>query len=243
MGGISKILKRDECNNIKTIDDMFRWKLDIIYHDSVEKINNEFIEKLGWIEETDVLYSFLLTYRLGLEVINEDKFHEKKEEYKEKNNLKRINPNSPMFLYSCSLDSTYAKLNNCDEYNEFLSLYFSIGNIIPIWPGGNEAKGKKGIYDIPEIFFRTYDTWTKALVEKYPNANMGAIINNSFLVCRNNENKSYSIKGYRNAFSNLDQLRKMMKDNNQMYFDYLKHRNDIIKARNESIIKIIHTDE
>ncbi len=76
---------------IKTIDEMFRWRLGAVQckslnipsiaHKSVEETNEEFAINLGWTDHTDVLYSFLLTYKLGLEIINEKKFNELATEY------------------------------------------------------------------------------------------------------------------------------------------------------------------
>lgn len=45
-----------------------------------------------------------------------------------------------------------------------LPKYFDVGNVIPIWPGGNENKGKtKGCFDIQELYFAKYYDWFKAL--------------------------------------------------------------------------------
>jgi len=228
---------------IKTIDELFRWRLgvkeckelrvDPIDGLSVEKKNKEATNKLEWREGTDVLYSFLLTYKLGLEIINEKRVAEIKKEMIREKGINRLNTNSPVFLYRCSKDQAFLELNKSEEYREFVGLYFSLGNVIPIWPGGNEARGKKGIYDIPEVFFQTYRYWTEALITKYPNSCMDNILNDSFLVCRKREEGGTHIKGYKAAFSSLQELRKLMKDNNQAYFDYLKHRNDVIKARTD----------
>lgn len=238
-----------ESKDIETIDELFRWRLSAnecqalkvnpISELSVEKKNKEATDKLGWNVETDVLYSFLLTYKLGLEIINETRVAEIKKDILREKGIPRLNNNSPMFLYRCSKDPAFTKLNESDEYKEFISLYFSLGNVIPIWPGGNEARGKKGIYDIPEIFFQTYRYWTEALITKYPNSCMDNILNDSFFVCRKREEGGTHIKGYKAAFSSLQELRKLMKDNNQAYFDYLKHRNDVIKARTKRLEDLI----
>jgi len=239
-------------STISTIDEMFRWRLDKdqcekenvehIIHLSVEETNSENAKNLKWTEYTDVLYSFLLTYKLGLEIISEDDFCRCAKEYKNYRDLRRLNTNSPQFLYFCSNDKAFMDLNNCQEYKDFLGLYFTIGNLIPTWPGGNEARGKMGLYDIPEIFFRKYNTWTKALLKQYPNANMDRIINSeTFLVCRKNAD-SFRIKGYRNAFNNILQLKQMMKNNKDLYFDYLKHRNDVIRQRQKALNNILEIE-
>ena len=143
-----------ESKDIETIDELFRWRLSAnecqalkvnpISELSVEKKNKKATDKLGWNVETDVLYSFLLTYKLGLEIINETRVAEIKKDILREKGIPRLNNNSPMFLYRCSKDPAFTKLNESDEYKEFISLYFSLGNVIPIWPGGNEARGKKG---------------------------------------------------------------------------------------------------
>lgn len=82
-------------NNYKFngVEEYFRWRikkdilnnygLEVLDYPSVEKANEEYtrknndpnIKSLGW-HETDVLYSFLLTYYLGLKVVNNTKFEE-----------------------------------------------------------------------------------------------------------------------------------------------------------------------
>ena len=58
-------------------------------------------------------------------------------------------------------------------------------------------------------------------------------------VYRNREEGGTHTKGNKVAFSSLQELRKLMKDNNQAYFDYLKHRNDVIKARTKRLEELI----
>lgn len=57
-----------------------------------------------------------------------------------------------MFNSSTPPDN-FLKLNMLKELKDFLSVYNSIGNIIPIWPGGNESRDKFGCYDLPELYF------------------------------------------------------------------------------------------
>lgn len=59
-------------------------------------------------------------------------------------------------MFKCSKNKEFVLLNNSPELLDFLKLYYSIGNVIPMWPGGNEVRGKKGIYDLPELFFNMY---------------------------------------------------------------------------------------
>lgn len=77
---------------IESVEEMFRWKLSEkilnqyglkkLYYKSVEDVNRSLTESLNWPKELDVLYSFLLVYKLGLITINENRFLEIKEEMK-----------------------------------------------------------------------------------------------------------------------------------------------------------------
>lgn len=236
----------NRAEEIKTIDDMLRWKLDAskcreleiqsISHYSVEKENAGNCAKLGWKQSTDVLYSFLLPYLLGLQIVNGTRFLEIKEQVKDNRKLDRLNNNSPILIYECSKDDTFKDFNERVEWTEFINLYFSIGNVIPIWPGGNEARGKAGIYDIPELFFAEHKVWTDTLVNMYKNAYMDEIIKNDlFFVHHTKEGIRYSIRGSEEVTASKSRLFEMMKDDPQIYFDYLKHRNDLIKYRKERL--------
>lgn len=231
-----------DIEKVDSIEKMFRWKLnkrqcdkyqiEHINRNSVESENEEIIRgKLEWKSYTDVLYSFLLFYKLGLEIVNQEKFNEIKDNIKKK--WGRLNTNSTEFLFLCSRDEAYKDFNNNPLNIEFLELYFTLGNVIPIWPGGNEARGKMGIYDIPELFFNTYPEWTKELIRQYNNICIDSVVNNDmFLVCRKNDIKGYTIKGYKDLFNSIGALKDIMKENNQVYYDYLVRRNNIIKNRN-----------
>lgn len=57
-----------------------------------------------------------------------------------------------------------------DELNDFIAkfvkVYFSVGNLIPIWKGGNTKKGGfyNGFMDLLELFFKAYYKYYKALL-------------------------------------------------------------------------------
>lgn len=217
------------------VEDMFRWKLtsrqcktyqiEPLKHLTVEQANAESIRDLKWDADVDVLYSFLLVYKLGLEIKNNTRFQELKKEFKNQySNLgKSLNPNSTAFLYFCSQDKEYQELNQNPCMKTFLSLYFTIGNVIPIWPGGNEARGKLGIYDIPELFFNAYPKWTAELIRQYQNININEVVHyDPFFVCSGKERNVYTIT----------ELKRRMTAQNQIYYDYLAHRNAIIQKRN-----------
>lgn len=235
---------------LNSVEEWFRWKLseevlkkyelNKIKYKSVEEENRDLAKVLGWKGEIDVLYSFLLLYKLGLQVVNETRFKQIKTEVKNKWGIQRLNESCPEFIFICSQDAAYTDFNNCPEIVKFVKLYFSIGNVIPIWPGGNEARGKKGVYDMPEFFFNKDDIWTKTLIEEYKNIHLDSIINNDkFLVCRQKESTGYTIKGYSGIFKDIREFKKLIMSNNQIYFDYLIRRNNVIIKREEQLNKYI----
>ena len=68
---------------------------------------------------------------------------------------------------------------------KFAKVYFDIGNVIPIWPGGNTLRGNQnnGFMDIPELFFHKYIKWYNVLNKQYKNAHLEAFLepeNNAF---------------------------------------------------------------
>ena len=175
---------------------------------------------------------------LGLTVVNNNRFEELFKEEKERQNNNKLCRYSTNFLHKCSNDEAFIRLNESPELVNFIKLYFSIGNVIPIWPGGNEVRGKMGIYDIPELFFNKYRTWTLELIRQYQNAYIDSVLNNDmFLVCHKSKDKGYTIKGYQKSFNNIKVFKECIKDKTNtdnytgFYFDYLKRRIKIIKRR------------
>jgi 8-oxo-dGTP diphosphatase len=243
---LSKIKEQLPCA-LNSVNEMFRWKLKQIYLtdgdismklNDVEAIHEEQTHLFGW-NKTDVLYSFTLTYYLGLNLINKERFEELFEQEKATTKNSRLCRYSTRFLYKCSKDKAFVRFNECDELVNYIKSYFCIGNVIPIWPGGNEARGKMGIYDLPELFFNEYEDWTKELIRQNPNAIMESVIENDlFLVSRHRENKSgYTIKGYSKAFSSLATFIDCVEKKTDtklyrgFYFDYLIRRTNLISKR------------
>lgn len=216
-----------------SVEDMFRWKLEQedlnkyslekIKYKSVEKENKEYAKMLGWPQELDVLYSFLLVYKLGLIMTNNDRFDKMKNEIKEEWNVKSINTNSTKFLFRCSQDKAYKKFNSNEHIKKFLKLYFSIGNVIPIWPGGNEARGKCGLYDIPELFFDKHIIWTKVLIQNYETAFLNEVINGTHFKFEEKEKQD------------INNFLLRIKEDNNVYFNYLESRNTIIIEREKKL--------
>lgn len=130
---------------------------------TVEMEHKKATDKLGW-KWSDVLYSFLGVYVVGLKIYcsenecgNLKKIWSKEysvgirqHEYSWKFILDFVN------YYSAKDKDNEIKKDINDlngEITNFIDVYKSIGNIFPIWPGGNEHRGKNGCYDIPDIYF------------------------------------------------------------------------------------------
>lgn len=120
---------------------------------SIESKYEKEIKTLKW-DYADVLFSFRGIYVIGLSIYYKNNF-----EWRGKI-LKPINPkpsNPDQQAYSrIFLKANYEKygvLNELKELKEFIRVYNSIGNLIPIWPGGNIHRGQNKCYDIPSIYF------------------------------------------------------------------------------------------
>lgn len=111
-----------------TIKDFIDWKNEIKKNETVESKNKKTIEKLGW-SNTDVLYSFLGIYVLGLLAYYPNDFYLSKKKYTvQKYNVKRVYS----LRYITNNYVQFGELNNNENLIEFVELYFSEGNIIPI---------------------------------------------------------------------------------------------------------------
>ena len=192
-----------------TVEEFFDWKLKADSYDSVEKHNKDFTDLLKW-DRTDTLYSFQKIYQIGLQL---PKF---KEQYSEAR--KTIKGRVDDRTTQSDLCKLMGSINEEIEKTGFLSVYFNLGNVIPIWPGGNQDKGAG--YDFPETYFTDENNryWTEKLLEKYPNACMDDVLNNRIDVG-------------------------LITTDSGAYFDYLCKRRDIIidrtKKLSEEINKIL----
>lgn len=184
-----------------TVEEFFVWKLGADSTDSVEKRNEDFTKKLLW-ERTDTLYSFQKIYQIGLQL------PEFKEQYSEAR--KTIKGRVDDRTTQSKLCKHMKSLNNKIKDTGFLSVYFELGNVIPIWPGGNQDKGAG--YDFPETYFNDDKNryWTEKLLEKYPNACMDDVLNNRIDVG-------------------------LITTDSDAYFDYLRKRKYIIEKRTKTL--------
>lgn len=202
---------------------------------SVEKCFKDEINKLKW-NYSDVLYSFLGVYVIGLYVFDK----ESKENHFRKSEKGVILLNdSTQRLYSNKfiIENKYYEneinesLNKLDELQNFLDKYYSIGNLIPIWPGGNENRGKFGCYDLPEFYFSNekITPWINFLENNY-NAYLNPIIEHKKIILNTGEKEYCFSKGISNF---LDII------NIDMYKNYLKEITNIIEIREKYFDKYL----
>lgn len=156
----------------KSVKEILEWKNGIIkYPISVELYeNNKFYTEIcGGTKQTDVLFSFLGIYAIGVYVYNKDKniFVVQRNKIK----LKGKNQILCSKKYLLDLQSDKNSEMEVEELNKtiqkLVDVYFDVGNLIPMWPGGNMLKGNQnnGYMDIPELFFHEYEYWFDILTK------------------------------------------------------------------------------
>lgn len=199
-----------------SVETFFKWKFDSSKK-SVEDMYNMNNKIISQWEKTDVLYSFIGIYQIGLYTFYPDEYIRTDYTIKTKENnyfgLKYLIEKEN----SVERFKKYEELNKVIENSQFIQYIDSPGNVIPIWPGGNIDKGKNSYcFDIPDIYFKKYEKWFLALKHIYPNSCLNGIINNEFSIDTkiflNNMNKEY-------------------------YHRFLIHIVDIIKTRNNYLTK------
>ena len=159
----------EKIDEISTVEDIFWWK-NLSNRFSVENINKEKIRKLKW-ENSDVLYSFLGIYLIGVLAYYPDRFHKTKYDILNSDNKKMYS-----FDRLSKQFTEFRELNDNHELKKFIKVYFSIGNTMPIWPGANENRGKSYMFDIPDIYFNKNQIWTKILMEIYRNSYLEKVL-------------------------------------------------------------------
>lgn len=157
-----------------TVKDWFNWRRLWSKEGTVEAEHQELTKRLGW-ECTDVLYSFLGLYTIGLLAFYPQEFRLSRGgfqvRFKDRDRA-RQSPYSFKFLYESY--PQYPELNK--EVKKFLMSYQRIGNVYPIWPGGNKDKGTSSVYDLPDFYFRKHPEWSRVLLDKYPEAHLESVI-------------------------------------------------------------------
>lgn len=195
---------------METVEEIIEWKKNKKEKSLEEKFFNE-KEKLGW-DETDTLYSFLGIYVIGLRAFYP-------------NNFPRTNfqirtdtgSNAYSKIYIFNNYKEFVDLNELEELKNFIKNYLSIGNLIPIWPGGNMHKGMSQCFDIPEIYFIKHKKITDALIQIYKNSYMENIVENKKQI----------------------ELTKILKMNKEEYKEFLEYIVDTIQNRNNEIMDVL----
>lgn len=198
---------------MKTFEDIKKWKTGR-RNISIEEQLLDQTRKLGW-DKTDVLYSFLGIYVIGLRVFYPDIFERTSYLVKAPDGT---NVYSNHYVFGTDNCLEYHELNNLSRLKDFIEIYDTIGNIIPIWPGGNIDRGRSYCFDIPDIYFKKNEKMSKALISVYQYSFMENIVENP---------KEW----------NTDQLLEMTIDD---YISFLTHIIEIINYRNHELEKILN---
>jgi len=167
------IMKRGY-SRVETVKEILEWK-----NNKNESLEDKFFtkkEKLEW-DKTDVLYSFLGIYVFGLRAYYPDKF--RCTEFQIRTEKGRNAYSNKYIFYNYT---AFAELNELEELKNFIENYLTLGNLIPIWPGGNVHRGQSQCFDIPEIYFSKYKKMAEALVNVYKNAYMKDIVRNKMQI-------------------------------------------------------------
>lgn len=117
---------------------------------------------------------------------------------------------------------------------EFAIVYNTIGNLIPLWPGGNEFKGTCFIdgeycYDIPDIFFCKHYEMEKVYIENILKMEISDIALSRFEFTTNSDSPN-KVKSILSIFeySSLDE-----------YFAFVKNIVNEIKTRNNELKRLL----
>lgn len=198
------------------VNTFFEWKRD--KKSSVEKKYREDTTVKTW-QRIDVLYSFIGIYQIGIYVIypescrrtNYNIYPKFGGKYYDFAYLTEKISGTPRYM-------KYAELNKIIEDSGLIEVIDSIGNVIPIWPGGNIDKGARNYcFDIPDIYFGyLYPEWFDVLCQMYPNAFLNSICMEKYSV----DTKSF--------------LDGMTKNN---YIEFLNHAVKVITGRSNLLKK------
>lgn len=195
---------------------------------SVEEKNIKYMNKCG--AASDVLYSFLGIYAIGVWVYNKEKLKEELFTV-DANRIRTINDDDKnQYLWSIKflLVLQEREINGIkvealniflNKEDGFASHYFDVGNVIPIWPGGNTQKGNQnlGNMDIPEIYFHKYLSWFDIL----------SSLSFSYLNCMSKKVKEERFGSLKKFLDSVDTI--------ESYNEYIDYIVSIIKARTKLI--------
>lgn len=201
---------------LQSVADFFLKERKTVEGDNIDKIN-----KLKW-ECPDVLYSFRGIYAIGIFIYYRYMFLDdvKTDIFLKNNSGTRQRLYSNKFLKEHY--SEFKDVNNLPEIKMFLECYYYIGNVIPTWPGANINRGMAHCYDIPNIYYKRYERFTKLIY--------GNIYENAFLDCVLGNNK----------YDTVDKLLKLEKTE---YATFLKYVIGVIKERTNLLEGILQEDK
>ena len=195
----------------------------LINRRSVEKSVSEKIKQLYW-EYTDVLYSFNGIYIIGAYIFEKEQgIIELCGQTLRPVDRKKPNQISYSGKYILENYEKFTTLNVMQELKDFADRYYSIGNVFPIWPGGNVHRGQSQCYDIPEIYFN------KKVIRTYAEVFYGTFYKGTSLMNCIFDGDYKSIK--------TEDILAYSKDT---YIEFLKNVVQVIDKREKSLEKIIN---
>lgn len=197
-----------------TVKAFFEWKKNVTKKNSVEMLNSNNSHISNW-DNTDVLYSFIMIYQIGIyvfypELCNRTNYSIKRREggFFKTDYLLAEEGGKPRYM-------EYEKLNTAIEKTSFIEKYTLPGNVMPIWPGGNVDKGEKSYcFDIPDLYFYKNRRWAYALQTVYIDSFLDEVIYSSYAM---------------NTKKFLDYM------NEDTYMDFLNHICKVIETRNKKM--------
>lgn len=206
-------MKYKKIEPFKDIDDFFEWRVNGKYTVEEQTFNDKIYEIMNKWEYKDVLYSFVGIYTIGLWVYYPKDFEATNYTIRNKDTKKYVTVDFLKDNYK-----EYGELNSLEELQNFIKLYTSVGNIIPVWPGANVHKGRSFCFDIPDIYFKKHSKWTNALIKMTDFSFLDGVLNSIY---------SADTKEFLNIFRNDDGKNK--------YVFFLKHCTSVIKEREINI--------
>ena len=195
---------------------------------SVEDLLKKETEKLNW-QYVDVLFSFKGIYSLGIKA-----FYPHMVGTVQNGTIlypiinKKLNSKQRLYSGTYLLEhfEEFKELNNLKELRDFIHIYESLGNLIPVWPGANSHRGVFGVYDLADLYF--YDSKIEEL---------GRLYYKNF----HSENSVFSISRFCFEKSNTSyKLQDFLSMNREEYKRFLKHIVEVIKNRNSKLVSNQH---
>ena len=195
---------------------------------SVEDLLKKEPEKLNW-QYVDVLFSFKGIYSLGIKA-----FYPNMVGTVQNGTIlypiinKKLNSKQRLYSGTYLLEhfEEFKELNNLKELRDFIHIYESLGNLIPVWPGANSHRGVFGVYDLADLYF--YDSKIEEL---------GRLYYKNF----HSENSVFSISRFCFEKSNTSyKLQDFLSMNREEYKRFLKHIVEVIKNRNSKLVSNQH---